>query len=236
MTHMQAFRIKDWAKNFENSESRKYKSLAWVPVKNKHDGKGYRRVVAHPKSVQVFCAFILMVEVASKMPTRGVLLDEDGPLTASDLAFKTGFPEHIFDVAFSVLTDAKIAWIEVVDVPAHPNAPGDAGKSPEMPGETDGELNRTELNRTEQTRIELKLHSYEATKATEEAELMTLGLSVLGEKAMDQWGGEWRNRVRTNPSKARRVFSAMQCELREGKKFRNPGGYANDMWKRFADT
>lgn len=129
------YAIKDWDKHFENSESRKVKSLTWVPVKNKHDGKGYRRVAAHPKSIQVFCAWNLIIQVASKMPVRGVLRDEDGPLTTSDLAFKTGFPEHIFEAAFELLTDQKIGWLERLELSqaeekarASPEISGDAGR------------------------------------------------------------------------------------------------------------
>jgi hypothetical protein len=130
---IKAYKIRNWDRDFENHESRKVRSLAWVPVRNKHDGRGYRRVVALPNSVQVFCAFILIVEVASKMPTRGVLLDDDGALTASDLAAKTGFPEAIFDSAFKALTAHNIRWIEEAYFAP---VPGDAGNFREMPGET----------------------------------------------------------------------------------------------------
>lgn len=119
------YAIKDWQKHFENSESRKVKSLTWVPVKNKHDGKGYRRVAQHPKSVQVFCAWNLILQVASKMPTRGLLHDEDGPLQPSDLADMTGFPLGIFEVAFEVLQDPRIAWL-VKDGTENPRTPPDA--------------------------------------------------------------------------------------------------------------
>lgn len=112
---MNYFRIRNWQKYFENHESRKLRSLAWLPVINKHDGRGYRRVAALPNSVQVFCAWSLIIQVASKMPTRGVLRDDDGALTASDLAFKTGYPQSIFESAFTVLTRPEIGWLEEVD-------------------------------------------------------------------------------------------------------------------------
>ena len=120
------YAVKDWDKHFENSESRKIKSLTWVPVKNKHDGKGYRRVAAHPKSAQVFCAWNLIVQVASKMPARGVLRDDDGPLTASDLSAKTGFPEHIFEEAFKALSDNKVGWLKRTETAANPPVLGDS--------------------------------------------------------------------------------------------------------------
>ena len=124
------YSIKNWDKHFENSESRKIKSLTWLPVKNKHDGKGYRRVAQHPKSEQVFCAWNLIIQVASKMPLRGLLRDDDGPLTASDLSDKTGFRPGIFELAFEVLTDPRIGWLikEKLDlVPERPGVHGDVG-------------------------------------------------------------------------------------------------------------
>jgi hypothetical protein len=108
------YRVRNWDIHFENHESRKLRSLTWLPMLNKHDGRGYRRVVALPNSVQVFCAWTLMLQVASKMPTRGVLSDDDGALTASDLAAKTGFPEAIFVAAFEALIHPAIRWLETV--------------------------------------------------------------------------------------------------------------------------
>lgn len=117
---MKVYQVKNWDKHFEIASSRKLKRLFWVAIPNKHDGKGYRRVSVHPRAVELFAAWVLIVEVASKMGDkktgtgRGVLADEDGPLTAEDLAFKTGFPQSIFDLALEVLTSEKIGWLEVV--------------------------------------------------------------------------------------------------------------------------
>lgn len=114
------YEVKDWSVHFENSESRKIKSLTWVPVKNKHDGKSYRRVSKLPNGVQVFCAWSLIIQVASKMPTRGMLRDEDGPITTADLADMTGFPESIFEMALKALSEPKIGWLIVSNLPEPP--------------------------------------------------------------------------------------------------------------------
>jgi hypothetical protein len=124
------FQIKGWQENFENHESRKVKGVRWVALPNKHDGKGYRRVAQRPDGVQIFCAWTLILQVASKMPTRGVLADEDGPLDSSDLAAMTGFPSEIFDLAFQVLTEPKIGWLEVVTAKAVTAESCDAPPSP----------------------------------------------------------------------------------------------------------
>jgi hypothetical protein len=88
--------------------------MSWVPVPNKHDGKGYRRLIKHPEHVKLFCAWMLIVQVASKQANKGTLEDIDGAITAEDLADKTGYPQEIFELAFEALSDPKIDWLEIV--------------------------------------------------------------------------------------------------------------------------
>lgn len=108
------YRIKNWDMYFEKAQTRKLNKASWVAIPNKHDGRGYRRVAKHERSVELFTAWILILQVASKMPERGLLVDEDGPLDAEDMADKTGFPAKIFNLAFTALTEPKISWIEAV--------------------------------------------------------------------------------------------------------------------------
>lgn len=119
---------------YETSETRKLKSLTWVPTPNKHDGKGYRRLMAQDDPGNLFAAFVLIVGVASKMPTRGVLEDRDGPLDAQDLSFKTGFPAQHFQRAFDILSNpqVKIQWIVATGDAENPlESAGIAAESPE---------------------------------------------------------------------------------------------------------
>lgn len=147
------YQIKDWDKHFENHESRKVKRSYWVPVPNRHDGKSYRRIAAHPEGVAVFAAWVLILQAASKMPTRGVLADEDGPLDSEDLAAMTGFPAPIFDAAFNLLTQDKFGWItstqKRVKAVRSPGISRNLPESPGTPGEIALEQKGTEGNRTE---------------------------------------------------------------------------------------
>ena len=111
---MTAYRIKKWNENFEKAQGRRCGKMVWVALPNKHDGKGYRRVAQHERATELFTAWILIVQVASKMPKRGLLVDEEGPLSAEDLADMTGFPPAIFHLAFNTLTQTSIGWIERV--------------------------------------------------------------------------------------------------------------------------
>ncbi len=108
------YRIKDWNVIYEKAQTRKCDGMKWVAVPNKHDGSGYATVAAHERNCELFTAWILILEVASKMPTRGLLVKDGKPLTARDLAKRTRFPEEIFHLAFTVLVDPEIGWLERV--------------------------------------------------------------------------------------------------------------------------
>lgn len=112
MSEEKAYAIVDWHEHFENAQSRRCDKVSWVPVPNKHDGKGYKRIAKLPDACQVFSAWVLLLQVASKTPVRGVLSDEDGPLTAEDLELMTEFPAEIFERAFQVLVNGRIRWLK----------------------------------------------------------------------------------------------------------------------------
>lgn len=108
------YRVKDWDQLYEKAQTRKCKDMKWVAVPNKHDGAGYSTVAAHERNCELFTAWILILEVASKMPRRGLLFKDGKPLTARDLAKRTRFPEEIFALALSVLAQPDIDWLERV--------------------------------------------------------------------------------------------------------------------------
>jgi hypothetical protein len=142
------WRIKDWNRLFETSESRKIKSLSKVMVPNKHDGKGFSRISRRPDACEIFCAWILMLQLASKMPIRGDLADGDGPLSYESMADKTRYPATIFETACKVLSSNEIRWIEDVQPGDCPDVPGDCPDTPALTERNGTERNgkKTEVN------------------------------------------------------------------------------------------
>lgn len=174
------YRINDWDKHFENHESRKVKRSYWVPIPNKHDGKSYRRIAAHPEGVAVFAAWILILEAASKMPVRGVLADEDGPLDADDLAAMTGFPAAIFEAAFRLLPEDRVGWLVMDEAkPRRRKSPAisrNLPQSPDTPGSSAVELQGTELQDKE----------LKDTEQNEREDSAKAGASAVDEKRRQQ--------------------------------------------------
>ncbi len=105
--------IRNWQKHFEKSDLKKCRSTKWIPLPNRWDGKGFRRIMRLKDGESIFCAWVLMVQIASRCPKRGVLVDDDGPLTPADLSDKTGCKEKTFERAIEVLSSKEIAWISI---------------------------------------------------------------------------------------------------------------------------
>ncbi len=106
--------VKDWGRHYEKAQTRACRRADWVPIPNKHDGKSLGRLLRLEDGVAIYGAWILLLQVASKCPTRGTLADDDGPLTLVDLEIKTGCPASAFERAVSVLASKDIGWLLIV--------------------------------------------------------------------------------------------------------------------------
>lgn len=104
------YAIKDWAKNFENAQSRKVEDLDWVRVPI-HHGLRYKRLMKSKGGVEAFGVFIALVEVAATCEPRGVLIDESGPLTLDDLSEQTGIDTKTLQRGISLLESDRIGWV-----------------------------------------------------------------------------------------------------------------------------
>lgn len=109
---MLTYRIRNWQKNFEISQSRKVPKLSWVAIPNRHDGKGFLRVLSERDGSALYGCWILLVQVASKCPERGTLADEDGPLTPADIALKIRVSVELVERTLKRLMEKDIRWIE----------------------------------------------------------------------------------------------------------------------------
>jgi hypothetical protein len=135
------YRVRDWMLHFETSDTRKIRRLSFVPIPNKHDGKGYARVTALERPEQLLWGHVAICQIASKAPARGYLADEDGPFTAADLAAMTRTPIECFERAFAELVNDGIEWLEEVPkiLLTSPGIARDYGRTSEHAGDSPDE-------------------------------------------------------------------------------------------------
>ena len=113
---MKQYRIRDWEKWFENNRSKSVENLRWVPIPNKHDGENFITIIRSENGAEIYAAWVLMVQVASKCQPRGSLLRGNGqPHTAATLSLKTNAPESWFKLAFEFL-ERHTDWLDIQEV------------------------------------------------------------------------------------------------------------------------
>lgn len=140
------YRIRDWNIHYETHETRKLKNLRWIPMPNKHDGLTFKKIASRKDRCEIFTAWILMLQIASKCPVRGQLsADSPGnlPLSPGDMGLKTGFPGEIFEKALQALSDGPDSWI-LKENANTVESPETSGELPGVPPKTSAVLNGRE--------------------------------------------------------------------------------------------
>lgn len=128
-------RVRRWDEHFEVAQTRRIKGVPkWIALAVKHDGARYRRLIEGPNGAARFGVWVLFCQVAMKCPTRGVLADEDGPLSLEDIALKTGCPlVSLLDALPALLS---VGWLEVAPVDEEVEPPADSATSRNPKSET----------------------------------------------------------------------------------------------------
>ena len=109
---MKLYTIKDWDERYENNRSRTVRDLQWVPTANHHDGEGYLYVMAQDNAAEVYAAWMLMLQVASRCHPRGRLVRSNGtPHTPTTLAIKTRGQKKWFESALKLLSNEDVGWM-----------------------------------------------------------------------------------------------------------------------------
>ena len=127
---MKLYKIRNWAALFENNRSRTVKDLAWVPIPNRHDGENFSLIMANENGAEIFAAWVLILQVASRCQPRGSLVrDNQKPHTAATLSIKTRAPEKWFKIALNFL-ESETDWLEITDDCQPPVIPPSGGCHP----------------------------------------------------------------------------------------------------------
>lgn len=117
------YSVTNWNALFENNRSRTVRDLSWVSVPNKHDGEKYSLVMQHKKAAELFAAWVLLLQVASRCQPRGRLVRTDGsPYDAASLALRTRAPAAWFNLALPYF--ARSGWLTAKTADGGDVAPG----------------------------------------------------------------------------------------------------------------
>lgn len=87
--------------------------MSWVPVPNNHDSDGYTFIITKPNGLQIYGAWQMILQVASKCMRRGDLISESGkPYTPASIARKSRCDQKQLEE--SLPTIFEVGWLEEV--------------------------------------------------------------------------------------------------------------------------
>lgn len=72
------YRIKNWSEIYENNRTRDIKTMSWLPIPIKLNGDGFTLTMEQDNGLQLFGAFIILLEIAANCNPRGTLIRSDG--------------------------------------------------------------------------------------------------------------------------------------------------------------
>lgn len=122
---MKLYRIKDWDKHYEISDTKKVDGpLSWIAVRTKTDGLGFARIAMQKDRSDLLSTWYLMLGIAAKQsrPERGKLSRDGIPMTVEDLALITRWPAQAFERAISFFSDPRQGWMVSEEVGVSPEA------------------------------------------------------------------------------------------------------------------
>lgn len=100
-----SFTVIDWENNFENSQSKRWENIRWVPIPNKQ-GIGYKKIMQQKNGAEIFGCWIAIVECASRQKPRGVI-----DMTIDDLSLETMI--NVTTLAKSIDYITTLGWLRV---------------------------------------------------------------------------------------------------------------------------
>ncbi|HPC61967.1 MAG TPA: hypothetical protein PKX23_14985 [Verrucomicrobiota bacterium] len=107
--------VANWDEKYETHQTGKLNERGWVRWPRQLDDLSYRRLAAHPRACEALAAWGVILQVASQ-GEGGWLMRRGEPLTAEDLAWVSGLPAAVFELALPLLASPAIGWLEVVVV------------------------------------------------------------------------------------------------------------------------
>ena len=109
------YKIRNWDTQYENNRTRELKTLSWVPIPNKHDSDGYTQVMCEENPLELYGAWVVIVQLASRCGVRGTLLrDGAGPHNSASIARITRTSEKSIARALDYFS-TSVNWLIVED-------------------------------------------------------------------------------------------------------------------------
>lgn len=115
MSTKTVYRIVGWRRTYEKAQGRKCEKMLWVPMPTQHDGNGYCTIMARDDGLTLYGTWALVVQLVARLPVRGLLASQSGPITARYFSVTTRAPEGAFELAIRAFSSPEVGWLEAFE-------------------------------------------------------------------------------------------------------------------------
>ena len=113
-----AILIKNWHIYFENGQTRRIKNLTYSLSPVDHSSITRKALLRKGAAGHTALAvFSELIDLATRCPQRGLLVDGAGPITLEHIASTTGLAQGDVELGLEVLASKEVAWITHVACP-----------------------------------------------------------------------------------------------------------------------
>ena len=112
-----AYAIKRWSSRFENAQSRRTKDLNHSLTPHELNSTHLEHLMGQEGGVIALAVWHILIQLATRCPQRGLLVNEEGPLTEAAIAKACHLPESQVSRALDLLTSDAIGWLDIVECP-----------------------------------------------------------------------------------------------------------------------
>ena len=150
---MKIYKVRNWEDHYENNRTRELRAMSWIPIPNNHDGDGYTQVMAEKNGLELFGAWIVIVQVASKCGntagSRGVLVRGNGtPHDAISISRISRVSENKIQSALDYFS-TSLDWLIISNLEDIPHEDATIPHEDATPSHLTAKKERKEWNGTE---------------------------------------------------------------------------------------
>lgn len=112
-----AYTITRWSNRFENAQSRRIKDPSHTLTPHELDSRQLEYLMTQDGGPIALAVWHILTQLATRCPQRGLLVNEDGPLTDEAIAQACHLPEETVARALNLLTSDTLGWVDIVECP-----------------------------------------------------------------------------------------------------------------------
>lgn len=112
-----AYSITRWSSRFENAQSRRIKDPSHTLTPHELDSSQLEHLMTQEGGPTALAVWHILTQLATRCSQRGLLVNEDGPLTDEVIAQACHLPEEKVARALNLLTSEALGWVDIVECP-----------------------------------------------------------------------------------------------------------------------